>query len=68
MFVCACGQIGRSLRAIDGHPVGRNCRLNEAGDFELVESELETAPAEVEERSGNTTRYPKVNKDEVFKR
>jgi hypothetical protein len=66
MFQCVCGQIGRSLKAINGHPLGRGCNLDENGDFELVKSDLEEEPA-MERRGAYVFAEPKLEKDEVFK-
>lgn len=66
MFECACGQIGRSLVAINGHPLGKNCGLDQNGDFDLVKSELEPRPNLA--RSGNFIYAdPEVDSKEVFK-
>lgn len=67
VFECLCGQIGRSLKAIEGHPLGRDCGLDEGGDFTLVKWDLESRPKESDDRSPGVFDYPKVNKDEVFK-
>lgn len=67
MFECRCGQIARSLFEIERHPLGRDCGLDQNGDFDLVKADLEERPRETDEKSGNVTFYPKVNKDEVFK-
>jgi len=61
VFECACGQVARSAFEFERHPKGRFC------EKDPVRAELEARPVEEEGRSGNITRYPKINRNEEWK-